>query len=42
MNDNEPKLVYFPRWAWRLAHQRNPSKYTLINPKYQGKRVVLT
>lgn len=36
------KMHYFPKWAWRMACQRNPSKYSLTNPMYQGKRVVLT
>jgi len=39
---NKLETTHFPRWAWELACRRNPSKYTMFLPEYQGKKVMMT
>lgn len=36
------KPFYIPTWAWELACRREPCKYKMFLPTYQGKRVMLT
>lgn len=38
--DQEP--VYFPKWAWKKACQHQPEKYSMYEPTYQGRKVILT
>lgn len=36
------KPVYFATWMWEVACKRQPDKYKMFLPVYQGMRVVLT
>ena len=36
------KPVYFPTWAWEVACARQPHKYKMFLPIYQGQKVMLT
>jgi hypothetical protein len=36
------KPIYFPTWAWAVAVKRNPTRYSMNMPEYQGQKVILT
>ena len=36
------KPVHFATWMWEVACKRQPDKYKMFLPVYQGQRVVLT
>jgi hypothetical protein len=42
----QPICYYFPKWAWKLACERNPEKYTMPTATkeavYKGGKVILT
>lgn len=42
MQDSERGPIYFQRWMWQVACLHDPLKYSMREPRYQGRRVVLT
>lgn len=36
------KPVYFQTWVWEVVCQRQPHKYKMLLPVYQGQKVILT
>lgn len=36
------KPIYFSTWMWEVACQRQPHKYKMFLPVYQGQKVMLT
>lgn len=36
------KPVYFPAWAWGVAVKKQPDRYSMNMPEYQGRKVILT
>ena len=35
-------VIHFSKWMWEVAVRKQPNKYSMTLPTYQGQRVVMT